>query len=178
MPAIDESYTEEVQEQREVQKIMAETGVDAAQAKEIAAAHRTQSAAGQGPSSEGQGRDAGQGTSGSGSESGSGGSTAGVPGGDGLRPATKARLVSVPDVNSYYPEELRRKNIGGTVTVHIVVGADGSVASASVSASSGYAAMDEAAVQIAYGCVYEPAQNSYGQAVASERDLNIPFQIR
>ena len=52
MPAIDESYTEEVQEQREVQKIMAETGVDAAQAKEIAAAHRTQSAAGQGPSSD------------------------------------------------------------------------------------------------------------------------------
>ena len=84
----------------------------------------------------------------------------------------------MPDVNSYYPEELRRKNIGGTVTVHIVVGADGSVASASVSASSGYAAMDEAAVQIAYGCVYEPARNSYGQAVASERDLNIPFQIR
>ena len=36
--------------------------------------------------------------------------------------------------------------------------------------------MDEAAVQIAYGCVYEPAQNSYGQAVASERDLNIPFK--
>ena len=93
-------------------------------------------------------------------------------------PAAKARLISVPDVNSYYPEELRRKNIGGTVTVHIVVSADGSVASASVSASSGYAAMDEAAVQIAYGCVYEPAQNGYGQAVASERELNIPFQIR
>lgn len=178
MPAIDESYTEEVQEQREVQKIMAETGVDAAQAKEIAAAHKPQSAAGQGLSSDRKGRGAGQGASGSGSEPGSGGSAVGIPGGDGLRPATKARLVSVPDVNSYYPEELRRKNIGGTVTVHIVVSADGSVASASVSASSGYAAMDEAAVQIAYGCVYEPAQNSYGQAVASERELNIPFRIR
>ena len=54
MPAIDESYTEEVQEQREVQKIMAETGVDAAHAKEIAAAHKTQSAAGQSPSSDGR----------------------------------------------------------------------------------------------------------------------------
>lgn len=178
MPPIDESYTEAVQEQREVQQIMSERGVDAAQAKEIVQAREVQAASGQGSSEKGARHGAGQGTAGDGADSGSGGSAAGVPGGDGLRPATKARLLSVPDVDSYYPEELRRKNISGTVTVHIVIGADGSVASAAVSASSGYEAMDDAAVQIAYSCAYEPARNSYGQAVASERDLNIPFQIR
>lgn len=185
MPQIDESYTDSVQEKREVRHIMAEQGVDAQQAKNIADERREKksslagavgisSAAGTAEEGgNGQGNGAGSGSSSSGNGSGHG-----VAGEDGGQPETKARLVSVPNVDSYYPEGLRRKNIGGTVIVHIVIAADGSVTSASVSSSSGYEDMDRAAVQIAYGCVYEPARNRYGQAVASERDLHIPFQIR
>lgn len=181
VPAIDESYTDEVQAQREIQHIMAETGADARQAEQIAAAQHNGRAPAEGQkaaSADAHRSSTGHGPGGLGTHSIPGGQGDGVPGGDGLQPASKARLVSVPNVDSYYPEDLRRKNISGTVVVHIVVAADGSVSSAAVAASSGYEAMDSAAVQIAYGCVYEPARNSYGQAVASERDLNIPFQIQ
>lgn len=185
MPQIDESYTDSVQEKREVRHIMAEQGVDAQQAKNIVDEQREKksSLSGVGSSSaagtaEEGGNGQGSGADGSGSGSSGNSSGHGVAGEDGGLPETKARLVSVPNVDSYYPEGLRRKNIGGTVIVHIVIAADGSVTSASVSSSSGYEDMDRAAVQIAYGCVYEPARNRYGQAVASERDLHIPFQIR
>lgn len=204
LPKIDETYTQAAQEARFVQQVMQEQGVDAVTANQLVAASQqkqsaarpsgvTGSAAAAGNSAE----PAGDGTGAGPSPGGAG--TSGTPGGDGTdptgqgadggaanpaapanvgrRPAKKARLISQPDVSAYYPEDLRRRNITGTVTVHIVIGADGTVTSASVAASSGYSEMDDAAVKLAYQCRYEPAENEDGQAVASERNLNIPFGL-
>ena len=202
MPTISESYTQEVQEQREIKKVMQMQGISEEKAKAVVAAQSDaekptadavsgnhhpgdttagNTAAGDGPGdTEGPGNNPdaapGLGTDANGNPHG------GDPNGDqhseGRRPATKARLISQPDVNSYYPQDLRQKNITGTVTVHVVIAADGTVSSASVSGSSGYAAMDAAAVQIAYQCQYEPARNEQGEAVAAERNLSIPFVLQ
>ena len=202
MPPISESYTQEVQEQREIKKVMQTQGISEEKAKAVVAAQSDaeksaseavsgnhhpgdttagNTAAGDGPGdTEGPGNNPdaapGLGTDANGNPHG------GDPNGDqhseGRRPATKARLISQPDVNACYPQELRKKNITGTVTVHVVITADGTVSSASVSGSSGYAAMDAAAVQIAYQCQYEPARNEQGEAVAAERNLSIPFVLQ
>ena len=172
VPAIDETFTQDVEgRQKEIEQVMAEQGLDEAQARHVVQGKAVGMAAS--PAGSGSGAM----PVGDGSGTGSRGSPDGLPQGDGLRPATKAKLVSIPDVNSYYPEALRRKHVTGTVTVDIAISADGSVASAVVTGSSGYGAMDEAALQIAYQCRYEPARNTAGQAVSSERELRIPFTI-
>lgn len=205
LPAISESYTQEVQEQREIKKVMQTQGISEEKAKAIVAAqsdaekpaadavsgntHPGDTVAGD--TAAGDGSSGPGGTEGSGNNpnaapglgtDANGNPNGGDPNGDrhseGRRPATKARLISQPDVNSYYPQDLRQKNITGTVTVHVVIAADGTVSSASVSGSSGYAAMDAAAVQIAYQCQYEPARNEQGEAVAAERNLSIPFVLQ
>lgn len=202
LPAIRESYTQEVQEQREIKKVMQTQGISEEKAKAIVAAKSDaekpaadavsgnhhpgdttagNTAAGDGPGdTEGPGNNPdaapGLGTDANGNSQ--GGDSQGDRHSEGRRPATKAHLISQPDVNSYYPQDLRQKNITGTVTVHVVIAADGTVSSASVSGSSGYAAMDAAAVQIAYQCQYEPARNEQGEAVAAERNLSIPFVLQ
>lgn len=209
MPEIRESYTQAVQEQREIKKVMQTQGLSKEQAKAVVSAKNdaekptadavsgnqnpgntasdntaaSDTASGDGPSSlgpagPGNNPDAapGLGTDTNGNPQ--GGDPAGDRHSEGRRPATKAHLISQPDVNAYYPQELRQKNITGTVTVHVVIAADGTVSSASVSGSSGYASMDAAAVQIAYQCQYEPARNEQGEAVAAERNLNIPFVLQ
>lgn len=186
LPAISESYTQEVQEQREIKKVMQTQGISEEKAKAIVAAKSDAEKPAAGDGSSGPGGTEGSGNNpnaapGLGTDA-NGNPNGGDPNGDrhseGRRPATKARLISQPDVNSYYPQDLRQKNITGTVTVHVVIAADGTVSSASVSGSSGYAAMDAAAVQIAYQCQYEPARNEQGEAVAAERNLSIPFVLQ
>lgn len=184
LPAINETYTQTVQEERSVREVMAEQHVDAAEAREIVRQQRSESAAAV-PNSEAAvpGTDTAVGAAvpgelgfGSGEHVKQEGET-GNAGAQEKRPAKKARLLSLPDVHSFYPESLRKKNISGSVTVHVLVSAEGMVAEASVTESSGYAEMDEAAVQIAYQCQYEPAENEYGQPVAAERNMHIPFSL-
>lgn len=219
LPAIRESYTQAVQEEREIKQVMQHQGISKEQAKNVVTAKKQMATAtsadakdsntenntvsqtgphrveGIAKEADGSAEKAGNGRGGSGNGPGNNpnaapglgtSSTGNAYGGDpqgsfhsqGKRPATKARLISQPDVNAYYPQELRKKNITGTVTVHVVITADGTVSSASVSGSSGYAAMDAAAVHIAYQCRYEPARNEQGDAVAAERNLNIPFVLQ
>lgn len=203
LPAIRESYTQEVQEQREIKKVMQTQGISEEQATAVVAAKRdvekpirdtvfsnnnssdttanTTSGDGlSGPEPLGPGNNSdaapGLGTDATGNSQ--GGDPSGDRHSEGKRPATKAHLISQPDVSAYYPQDLRKKNVTGTVTVHVVITADGTVCSASVSGSSGYASMDAAAVQIAYQCQYEPARNEQGEAVAAERNLQIPFVLQ
>lgn len=173
MPPISEAYTDQVQAEREIKETMKREGLSEDQAKDVVAARKA--AAGQG-ASEANGA-AGTGEAGTESQ-GDGFGGQGGTGSTGIRLATKARLISIPDVSSLYPRELRRKNITGTVTVHVVIDETGSVTSASVVGSSGYEAMDSAALSIAYQCQYEAAQNEYGQPVMAERNLTIPFQLQ
>lgn len=126
-------------------------------------------------SGSGQGDGQGNGKEGTGTGSGSGDSG---EGGQAVRPARGAYLIFQPDTSAYYPQDLRKKGISGMVSLSVTISADGSVASAFVSSTSGYDAMDSAALQIAYACKYEPAVNEYGQYVSTRKTMNIPFSLQ
>jgi len=67
-----------------------------------------------------------------------------------------------------YSRELRDAGIGGTTTLMLRVGPDGSVIDARVDASSGHPPLDEAAVGIAGVARFEPARN---------RDQRVPVWV-
>lgn len=114
--------------------------------------------------------------SGSGSGGGSGSGTgSGSGSGTGVRPKVPPQVRSA--ANPVYPEQLRQQNIEGSVRVRIVVAADGSVESASVSESSGYEAMDAAAIEAAYKYSFEPAEDSAGNAVRCAISFTMHFEL-
>ena len=130
-----------------------------------------------GGSGTGVGTGAGSG-SGPGSGTGTGGGNGsgnGEGSGDAQRPKTPPRLVSA--VTPLYPESLRQQSIEGTVRVRLVVGADGSVENVSVAESSGYEAMDTAAVNAAYDYRFSPAENVYGDPVRCAITTAIRFRL-
>ncbi len=206
LPAVNEAYTQQVHAAQEaVQRIMAQTGADETTARKMAAAQghthmppeeALAASSGEASAAPGSGKGAalsgpaggqsapGDGSrpgNGGGSEAGSGGSGDGTgragSGEEGRRPAKSAVLLSAPDVDAYYPESLKRQHLGKIrVIVHIVVGTDGTVTSASVAESSGYPALDEAALQVAYQCRFSPAENEYGQPVTAEGSQGIIFK--
>lgn len=126
-------------------------------------------------SGSGEGNGTGEG-SGSGSGSGHGGGGGGTANPDALTPEVPPRLTY--RAQPAYPEALRKKNVTGTVGVSFVVGADGSVTSASVDSSSGYPEMDAAALEAVYEYTFSPALNSSGRPVACGNHTNIHFALR
>ncbi|WP_299920021.1 energy transducer TonB [uncultured Megasphaera sp.] len=74
-----------------------------------------------------------------------------------------------------FPPSLQGKGISGSVTLSIVVGADGSVQSALVAGSSGYPEMDAAAQQAIYNYSFEPARNNNGDPVPCRTTKTINF---
>jgi TonB family protein len=59
----------------------------------------------------------------------------------------------------HYPPLLRDAGIGGAPTVHLFINEDGAVRRTLISRSSGYAALDTAALHVARKMSFEPAQN-------------------
>jgi TonB family protein len=121
--------------------------------------------------------DYGTGTNGTGegtgnAESGSGNSDVGE---DALVAKTPPRLLSRQTPN--YPENLRVRNIQGRVGISILVSADGSVESVSITSSSGYAEMDDAAISAAYGYSFSPALNAYGNPVRCSVNTSVSFVL-
>ena len=92
------------------------------------------------------------------------------------RPAIPPQLIAAPE--PIYPESLRQKNIKGKVTVRITVGTDGSVQSAEIESSSGHGAMDQAALEAAWGYRYTTAYNEYGEPVSFRKRVKITFKLR
>ena len=130
-------------------------------------------------SGSGSGNGNGSGTgdgSGSGSGSGHGGGSGGTANPDALTPELPPKITyrAQPE----YPASLRKKNATGTVGISFVVGADGSVTSASVDSSSGYPEMDAAALAAVYEYTFSPALNSSGRPVACGSHTNIHFAVR
>ena len=105
----------------------------------------------------------GQGTAGSGpasagTGSGSGAGTGGSDGGTGLGAASappRERVEASPE----YPQELIDDDVEGTVAIKILVAADGSVEAVNVESSSGYRAMDQAAIAAGWRFQFNPGDN-------------------
>lgn len=108
-----------------------------------------QSGSASGSSSAGMGSGAGEGSS----DGGAGlGSAAAPP-----RERVEASLRS--EARPEYPQELIDDDVEGTVTIKILVAADGAVESVSVESSSGYRAMDRAAVAAGWRFQFNPGDN-------------------
>jgi protein TonB len=76
-----------------------------------------------------------------------------------------------------YPTVLRDSGIGGRVEVWFFIGDDGLVRQTQVSQSSGYAALDQAALNVAGTYRFSPALNRE-QRVPVWVSLPITFQVR
>ena len=111
---------------------------------------------------------AGNGSSGGGDTAGTGtkGGTSGTSGGGDAAPAAppappaerveaSLRAEATPE----YPQELIEDDVEGSVTVKILVAADGSVESVRLVSSSGYSAMDRAAIAAGYRFQFNPGDN-------------------
>jgi|GEM_PF-214698 len=97
-----------------------------------------------------------------------------APVSDGV-PVTPPNLLSAPE--PAYPESLQAKNIEGTVNVGMTVNASGGVDSAYVAGSSGYPAMDAAAVNVAYRWRFSPARDNSGAPCACTVTLPVSFTL-
>lgn len=76
-----------------------------------------------------------------------------------------------------YPVESRRKHEQGTVLLSLVVGLDGRVASISVSRGSGFARLDDAALDAVRGWRWSPIIRN-GQPVMVKGVVEIPFVLK
>lgn len=93
--------------------------------------------------------------------------------------------VSVPNLNTNllsgappaYPNASRRKREQGTVVLRLVISEDGRVVSAVVSRSSGFAALDEAAVAAVRKWRWSPTMSD-GRAVSITGLVQIPFVLK
>ena len=94
------------------------------------------------------------------------GGTSGTSGGEDAAPAAppappaerveaSLRAEATPE----YPQELIEDDVEGSVTVKILVAADGSVESVKLVTSSGYSAMDRAAIAAGYRFQFNPGDN-------------------
>ena len=107
--------------------------------------------------SSGGGDTAGTGTKGgtSGTSDGGDAAPAAPPAPPAERVAASLRAEATPE----YPQELIEDDVEGSVTVKILVAADGSVESVKLVTSSGYSAMDRAAIAAGYRFQFNPGDN-------------------
>ena len=176
-PEISETYTR----QPETQQMYKESKQrDNAEKGENAAVRTTTGGNGQGSSATGEGvansGNGGEKGNGQGGEGGSGQGSGAKDSAAAQRPKTPPRLLA--GANPAYPEDLRRQGIEGAVRVRVVVGKDGSVETANVTASSGYPSMDEAAVAAAYRYRFSPARNMYDEPVKCAVSQTVQFRLR
>lgn len=106
------------------------------------------------------------GSSGGGDTAGTKGGTSGTSGGEDAAPAAPpappAERVAASlraEATPEYPQELIEDDVEGSVTVKILVAADGSVESVKLISSSGYSAMDRAAIAAGYRFQFNPGDN-------------------
>jgi protein TonB len=66
----------------------------------------------------------------------------------------------------YYPPELRTQNIGGSVLLNIRVGSNGRAQRVEIRRSSGYEALDQAAVAAVGTFLWDPARGDAGPTEA------------
>ncbi|MGD2217575.1 MAG: energy transducer TonB [Gemmatimonadales bacterium] len=93
-----------------------------------------------------------------------------------VKPEIKDRGRAVEIILRHYPKILQDAGIGGTVLVSVFIDASGRVQNAQVQASSGVAALDEAALRAVYEIEFTPAWNM-DKTVAVWSSFDITFQV-
>jgi protein TonB len=93
-----------------------------------------------------------------------------------VTPGTPIKPISMPDVHDYYPEQARRDGQEGRAQVKVCVGANGKIASAETATTSGFPALDEAAIKVAKAARFKPA-TSEGKPVDSCATLPVKFEL-
>ena len=101
-------------------------------------------------------------TAGTGTKGGTSGTSGGVDAAPTAPPAPPAERVEASlraEATPEYPQELIEDDVEGSVTVKILVAADGSVESVKLISPSGYSAMDRAAIAAGYRFQFNPGDN-------------------
>ena len=101
-------------------------------------------------------------TVGTGTKGGTSGTSGGGDAAPAAPPAPPAERVAASlraEATPEYPQELIEDDVEGSVTVKILVAADGSVESVRLVTSSGYSAMDRAAIAAGYRFQFNPGDN-------------------
>ena len=101
-------------------------------------------------------------TAGTGTKGGTSGTSGGGDAAPTAPPAPPAERVAASlraEATPEYPQELIEDDVEGSVTVKILVAADGSVESVKLVTSSGYSAMDRAAIAAGYRFQFNPGDN-------------------
>ena len=101
-------------------------------------------------------------TAGTGTKGGTSGTSGGGDAAPAAPPAPPAERVEASlraEATPEYPQELIEDDVEGSVTVEILVAADGSVESVKLVSSSGYSAMDRAAIAAGYRFQFNPGDN-------------------
>ena len=101
-------------------------------------------------------------TAGTGTKGGTSGTSGGEDAAPAAPPAPPAERVAAnlrAEATPEYPQELIEDDVEGSVTVEILVAADGSVESVRLVTSSGYSAMDRAAIAAGYRFQFNPGDN-------------------
>lgn len=101
-------------------------------------------------------------TAGTGTKGGTSGTSGGGDAAPTAPPAPPAERVAASlraEATPEYPQELIEDDVEGSVTVKILVAADGSVESVKLVSSSGYSAMDRAAIAAGYRFQFNPGDN-------------------
>ncbi|MBN2379760.1 energy transducer TonB [candidate division WOR-3 bacterium] len=93
-----------------------------------------------------------------------------------LRPLIKP-LEVVKRAEALYPEELQNKGYEGTVLVTVLIDTEGKVEEAKVARSSGYAELDEAALEAAKKFEFNPPQHVSGTPIKVEGTLTFTFSL-
>ncbi|SEJ77193.1 TonB protein C-terminal [Propionispira arboris] len=81
-------------------------------------------------------------------------------------------------VEPVYPTDLKNRGIEGRVRLRVQIHADGSVGSVEVAGSSGYEAMDAAAVSAMQNWLFIPAKRADGQSVGCYAAMPITFGLK
>ena len=108
------------------------------------------------------GSSGGSDTAGTGTKGGTSGTSGGGDAAPAAPPAPPAERVAASlraEATPEYPQELIEDDVEGSVTVKILVAADGSVESVRLVSSSGYSAMDRAAIAAGYRFQFNPGDN-------------------
>ena len=87
----------------------------------------------------------------------------------------KAKIHS--NITPVYPFECREQGQEGKVVCEVWISGSGSLTRVKVTKSSGVGPLDEAAVAFLQQASYSPAENYFGEAVASQRKFTINFKL-